>query len=189
MHIAELLIIALGFSMDAFAVSVCKGLSTPQVRLRHMLTVGVWFGGFQALMPLIGYLVGRTFASYIEAFDHWIAFVLLGFVGCNMIREALWGEEETTDDSFCVGTMLVMAVATSIDALAGGVAFALMPDANIGLTVAAIGAVTFVASATGVKMGNLFGARFRSRAELIGGIILVLMGVKLLLEGLGILSF
>ena len=189
MHFVELLIIALGFSMDAFAVSICKGLSTPKAKLRHMLIVGAWFGGFQALMPLVGYLVGTTFASYIEAFDHWVAFILLGFIGVNMIREAVSGEEEETNDCFGAKTMFVMAIATSIDALAGGVAFALIPDINIWLTVAAIGLVTFVTSAIGVKVGNLFGARFKSRAELAGGIILVLMGIKFLLEGLGLIAF
>ena len=189
MHFVELLIIALGFSMDAFAVSICKGLSTPKAKLRHMLIVGAWFGGFQALMPLIGYLVGTTFASYIEAFDHWVAFILLGFIGFNMIREALSGEAEETNDCFGAKTMFVMAIATSIDALAGGVAFALIPDINIWLTVVAIGIVTFLMSAVGVKVGNLFGARFKSRAELAGGIILVLMGIKFLLEGLGLISF
>lgn len=189
MHFVELLIIALGFSMDAFAVSICKGLSTSKAKLRHMLIVGAWFGGFQALMPLIGYLVGTTFASYIEAFDHWVAFILLGFIGFNMIREALSGEAEETNDCFGAKTMFVMAIATSIDALAGGVAFALIPDINIWLTVVAIGIVTFLMSAVGVKVGNLFGARFKSRAELVGGIILVLMGIKFLLEGLGLISF
>ena len=189
MHFVELLIIALGFSMDAFAVSICKGLSTPKAKLRHMLIVGAWFGGFQALMPLIGYLVGTTFASYIEAFDHWVAFILLGFIGFNMIREALSGEAEETNDCFGAKTMFVMAIATSIDALAGGVAFAMIPDINIWLTVVAIGIVTFLMSAVGVKVGNLFGARFKSRAELAGGIILVLMGIKFLLEGLGLISF
>ena len=189
MHFVELLIIALGFSMDAFAVSICKGLSTPKAKMRHMLIVGAWFGGFQALMPLIGYLVGTTFASYIEAFDHWVAFILLGFIGFNMIREALSGEAEETNDCFGAKTMFVMAIATSIDALAGGVAFAMIPDINIWLTVVAIGIVTFLMSAVGVKVGNLFGARFKSRAELAGGIILVLMGIKFLLEGLGLISF
>ena len=189
MHFVELLIIAIGFSMDAFAVSICKGLSTPKAKLRHMLIVGAWFGGFQALMPLIGYLVGTTFASYIEAFDHWVAFILLGFIGFNMIREALSGEAEETNDCFGAKTMFVMAIATSIDALAGGVAFAMIPDINIWLTVVAIGIVTFLMSAVGVKVGNLFGARFKSRAELAGGIILVLMGIKFLLEGLGLISF
>ena len=189
MHFVELLIIAIGFSMDAFAVSICIGLSTPKAKLRHMLIVGAWFGGFQALMPLIGYLVGTTFASYIEAFDHWVAFILLGFIGFNMIREALSGEAEETNDCFGAKTMFVMAIATSIDALAGGVAFAMIPDINIWLTVVAIGIVTFLMSAVGVKVGNLFGARFKSRAELAGGIILVLMGIKFLLEGLGLISF
>ncbi len=189
MSYLELFIIALGLSMDAFAVAICKGLATPKVALRHMLIAGLWFGGFQALMPLIGYFLGTTFSEYIEAYDHWIAFVLLAFIGVNMIREAISGEEEESNSCFGFKTMLVMAIATSIDALAVGVTFALLPDVNIFVAVGSIGVITFVLSALGVKLGNIFGAKYKSRAELAGGIILVLMGLKILLEHLGVISF
>ena len=189
MNLLELLMIALGLSMDAFSVSVCKGLATPRVATRHMVIAGLWFGGFQALMPLLGYFLGATFKEYIEAYDHWIAFVLLAFVGFNMIREALWGGEEQSDASFGIKTMFLMAVATSIDALAVGVTFALLPEVNIFAAVGSIGLITFAFSAIGVKIGNLFGAKYKSRAELAGGIILVLMGAKILLEHLGVISF
>ena len=154
-----------------------------------MLIAGLWFGGFQALMPLIGYFLGTTFSEYIEAYDHWIAFVLLAFIGVNMIREAISGEEEESNSCFGFKTMLVMAIATSIDALAVGVTFALLPDVNIFVAVGSIGVITFVLSALGVKLGNIFGAKYKSRAELAGGIILVLMGLKILLEHLGVISF
>ena len=189
MNLLELLIVALGLSMDAFAVSVCKGLATPRVTLRHMLIAGLWFGGFQALMPLVGYFLGSTFKEYIEAYDHWIAFVLLAFIGFNMIREAIRGGEEQSDASFDIKTMFLMAVATSIDALAVGVTFALLPEVNIFAAVSSIGLITFSFSVIGVKIGNLFGAKYKSRAELAGGIILVLMGTKILLEHLGVISF
>lgn len=181
--------IGLGLSMDAFAVAVCKGLATPKVKSRHMIVVGLWFGGFQALMPLIGYFVGATFSKYIEAFDHWVALVLLAAIGLNMIREAIWGDDEEVDCSLCVKAMLPMAIATSIDALIAGVTFAMDPDINIFIAVALVGAITFLLSAIGVKVGNLFGARYKARAELVGGIILVLMGVKVLLEHTGVISF
>ena len=189
MTIFELFVIAVGLSMDAFAVAICKGLSTSEVRPKHMAIVGLWFGGFQALMPLIGYFVGATFKSYIEAFDHWIALVLLAAIGINMIREALSGDEEETGCSFCVRAMLPMAIATSIDALIVGVTFALLPNVSIDAAVSFIGVITFLLSAIGVKVGNLFGAKYKSRAELLGGIILVLMGVKILLEHLEVLPF
>ncbi len=180
----ELFLIALGLSMDAFAVAICKGLATPKIRLRHMVTVGLWFGGFQALMPMIGYFLGTTFREYIEAYDHWIAFVLLGFIGANMIREALSGGEEESDSCFGCKTMFVMAVATSIDALAVGLTFALLPDVNIFVAVGSIGVITFVMAALGVVLGNVFGAKYKSRAELVGGAILVAMGIKILVEHL-----
>lgn len=188
MNLLELLIVALGLSMDAFAVSVCKGLATPRVTLRHMLIAGLWFGGFQALMPLVGYFLGSTFKEYIEAYDHWIAFVLLAFIGFNMIREAIRGGEEQSDASFDIKTMFLMAVATSIDALAVGVTFALLPEVNIFAAVSSIGLITFSFSVIGVKIGNLFGAKYKSRAELAGGILLALMGAKILLEHLGVIS-
>ena len=189
MGFLELLLVSVGLAMDAFAVSVCKGLATPNVKKRHMAIVGLWFGGFQALMPLIGYFVGATFKEYIEKYDHWIALILLSFIGINMIREAIFEKDEEASCSFCPKAMLPMAVATSIDALIVGVTFALLPDVSIGAAVSFIGAITFLLSAIGVKVGNLFGAKYKARAELVGGIILVLMGVKILLEHLEIISF
>lgn len=185
----ELFIIAVGLSMDAFAVAICKGLSVKEMKLRHMLIVGLYFGAFQGLMPLGGYFLGKQFEAYITRFDHWIAFVLLAIIGGNMIREAVGGEAEECCDSFGVRAMLPMAVATSIDALAVGVTFGFMPDVNIWFAVAFIGIITFTLSAIGVKIGNVFGAKFKSKAELAGGIILILMGIKILFEHLGIINF
>ena len=189
MDIFELLLIAVGLSMDAFAVSVCKGLSVQRLKPRHYLLTGAWFGGFQALMPSIGFLLGSAFDQYISAFDHWIAFVLLAFIGGNMVRESLSGDEECHDDSFGLRTMFLLAVATSIDALAVGVTFALLPDVHILSAVSLIGVTTFLLSAAGLKVGNVFGLRYKARAELAGGVILILMGLKILLEHLGILVF
>ena len=189
MDILELLLIAAGLSMDAFAVSICKGLSVQRLKPRHYLLTGAWFGGFQALMPSIGFLLGSAFDQYISAFDHWIAFVLLAFIGGNMVRESLSGDEECHDDSFGLRTMFLLAVATSIDALAVGVTFALLPDVQILSAVSLIGATTFLLSAAGLKAGNVFGLRYKARAELAGGVILILMGLKILLEHLGILGF
>lgn len=182
MGIVELLFLAVGLAMDAFAVSVCKGLSAKEYRLRHSLTAGAYFGGFQALMPLLGWLLGSQFESVIKSVDHWIAFGLLGLIGANMVREA-FGKAEEVNASFSPKAMLPLAVATSIDALAVGVTFAFL-DVNIWLAVALIGGVTFAISAAGVKVGNVFGARFQSKAELAGGIILILLGVKILIEHL-----
>ena len=189
MDILELLLIAAGLSMDAFAVSICKGLSVQRLKPRHYLLTGAWFGGFQALMPSIGFLLGSAFDQYISAFDHWISFVLLAFIGGNMVRESLSGDEECHDDSFGLRTMFLLAVATSIDALAVGVTFALLPDVHILSAVSLIGAATFLLSALGLKVGNVFGLRYKARAELAGGVILILMGLKILLEHLGILAF
>lgn len=189
MDILELLLIAAGLSMDAFAVSVCKGLSVQRLRPRHYLLTGAWFGGFQALMPSIGFLLGSTFDHYINSFDHWIAFLLLAFIGGNMVKESFGGDGECHDDSFSVRTMFLLAVATSIDALAVGVTFALLPDVHILSAVSLIGITTFLLSAAGLKVGNVFGLRYKARAELAGGVILILMGLKILLEHLGILSF
>lgn len=186
MSLWELFLIAVGLSMDAFAVSVCKGLSVRQVKPKHSLTAGFYFGGFQALMPLIGYLLGVNFQAMITNIDHWIAFILLGFIGANMVREALGKEEECVNCSFGPKVMIPMAVATSIDALAVGVTFAFL-QVDIVPAVSFIGIVTFVLSAAGVKIGNVFGARYKSKAELLGGIILIFMGVKILLEHLGIM--
>ena len=181
--------IAVGLSMDAFAVSICKGLATKKVGVKHMLIVGLWFGGFQALMPLIGYFLGSTFEEYITRFDHWVAFVLLALIGGNMIREALSGEEEKANDLLGVREMLTLAVATSIDALAVGVTFALLPGVNIAAAVSFIGVITFVISAAGIKVGNAFGTKCKSKAELAGGVILILIGLKILLEHLGVINF
>lgn len=186
MGIIELLMIAVGLSMDAFAVSVCKGLSLGKIRFKHMCIAGAWFGGFQMLMPLIGYFLGSFFSDIVTKGSHWIAFILLAIIGGNMIKESL-GEEEKLDSSMSAKTMLILAVATSIDALAVGVTFAFL-KVNIFLAVLFIGVITFVFSAIGVKIGSIFGSKYKSRAELIGGIILILIGVKILLEGLGVLS-
>ena len=188
MDILELLLIAVGLSMDAFAVSICKGLSVQRLKPRHYLLTGAWFGGFQALMPSIGFLLGSAFDHYINAFDHWIAFVLLAFIGGNMVKESLSGDEECHDDSFSLRTMFLLAVATSIDALAVGVTFALLPDVHIFSAVSLIGAATFLLSALGLKAGNVFGLRYKARAELAGGVILILMGLKILLEHLALHS-
>lgn len=183
MSLFELFLIAVGLSMDAFAVSVCKGLSVARVNKKHMLICGAYFGGFQALMPLLGYLLGVNFQTLIESIDHWIAFVLLGIIGFNMIREALGPNEECLDCSFGFRAMLPLAVATSIDALAVGVTFAFL-KVRIVPAVVFIGVITFGLSMVGVELGNVFGAKWKKRAELAGGVILVLMGVKILIEHL-----
>ena len=187
MRFYELLILAVGLAMDAFAVAVCKGLGTDKLQWKHLVIVGLWFGGFQALMPAVGYFLGATFEQYITAVDHWVAVILLSVIGSNMIKEAVTGEGECADASLGFKVMLTMAVATSIDALAVGVTFGLLPDVNIVAAVSLIGVITFVMSAIGVKVGNVFGCRWKSRAELFGGIILILLGLKILLEHLGVL--
>ena len=186
MELSELFVIAIGLSMDAFAVAVCKGLSVPKVKTSHSLICGAYFGGFQGLMPLIGWLLGVRFQNMIVSVDHWIAFVLLGLIGINMIKESR-GEDEELDDSFTPKAMLPMAVATSIDALAVGVTFAFL-QVSIGAAVLLIGVTTFILSGIGVRVGAVFGSRFRIKAELAGGVILILMGTKILLEHLGILG-
>ena len=195
MGLLELFLLAVGLSMDAFAVSVCKGLAMQKVTFRSAAVCGVWFGGFQALMPFIGYLLGAGFEKYINAVASWIAFVLLALIGGNMLREALSKEEENASAALDVKTMLLMAVATSIDALAVGITFACVPVeimpasqlANTAAAVCLIGATTFVISCVGVKAGSVFGARYKSKAEFVGGMILILIGIKILLEHLGIL--
>lgn len=187
MSIFELFLLAVGLSMDAFAVSVCKGLSVKKLKPRHVLLAGLYFGGFQALMPVIGYFAGSCFSDLIASYDHWVVFVLLVLIGGNMIKES-FGNEETLNDSFSVRNMLLLAVATSIDALAVGVSFAFL-QVNIIYAAGFIGIITFVLSAAGIKIGNVFGSRYKSRAELAGGIILILIGLKVLLEHLGVLSF
>ena len=184
MGIIELILMALALAMDAFAVSVCKGLATGKVKIKHMLTVGAWFGGFQALMPLIGYFLGSVFKNVLEAVDHWIAFGLLLFIGINMLIEAFSKKEEETCDNFGFKVMLTMAVATSIDALAVGISFGMLPEVNIVLAVSLIGVITFTLSAIGVKIGSVFGAKYKSVAEAVGGIVLIILGIKILIEHL-----
>ncbi len=227
MGIIEVFLLAIGLSMDAFAVSICKGLTTEKAGIGHMVTAGLWFGGFQMLMPFIGYLLGSTFASYITAIDHWIAFILLGLIGLNMIRESRsdgstedscpndvcpeidrseseedrcgesrgidclkseeggveskGGSKPAKDRPFGFKSMFIMAVATSIDALAVGITFAFL-RVNMVTAIPLIGATTFLISAAGIKIGSIFGSRFQSKAELVGGIILILLGAKILLE-------
>ncbi len=187
MSVWELFVIAVGLSMDAFAVSICKGLSVKEANWKHCSIAGAYFGGFQALMPLIGYLLGSGFQSLITRYDHWIAFVLLGIIGVNMIRESREKGEEELAPSFGFKAMLPLAVATSIDALAVGVTFAFL-QVNILAAVSFIGVTTFLFSWAGVKVGNLFGAKFKSKAEFFGGSVLILMGIKILLEHLGLLG-
>ena len=193
MSVGALLLLAIGVSMDAFAVSICKGLAMKRATPGAMAIVGGWFGGFQALMPLIGFFLGTMFASAIEAIDHWVAFGLLAIIGINMLKEALEKQEECCccadehNADLGVKTMFVMAVATSIDALAVGISLAMAGDVNIWLSVALIGATTFSFSAAGVRIGSLFGAAFEKKAQLAGGLILVLIGLKILLEHLGVM--
>lgn len=187
MSLWELFVIAVGLSMDAFAVSVCKGLSVSTPRPGHCLTCGAYFGGFQALMPLLGWMLGVRFQAMIVSVDHWIAFILLGLIGVNMVRESREETEACADASFTPRAMLPLAVATSIDALAVGVTFAFL-GVKILPAILFIGSITFLLSAVGVGTGAAFGARFRGRAELAGGLILILMGLKILLEHLGVLG-
>lgn len=183
MGIIELFIIAVGLSMDAFAVSICKGLANRKVYPKQLIITGLWFGGFQALMPAVGYLLGRQFETYITAFDHWIAFFLLAVIGANMIKEALSKDEDEVNSSFGFKSMLLLALATSIDALAVGVTFAFL-RVNIIAAVSFIGIITFAFSAAGVKIGNIFGSKYKSKAEFAGGAVLIIMGIKILIEHL-----
>jgi len=188
MSLAELLILAIGLSMDAFAVSICKGLSMPKMNWRHAGIIGLYFGGFQAGMPLLGYFLGIGFQESIQAVDHWIAFVLLSIIGFNMIKESREEEEEcSVDASIAFKVMFLLAVATSIDALAVGVTFAFL-RVSIIPAITFIGVTTFFCSVLGVKIGNVFGTRYKSKAEFAGGMILILMGIKILLEHLGFLG-
>ena len=192
MGIGELLLLAVGVSMDAFAVSICKGLAMPKATLKAGMTCGLWFGGFQAMMPTIGFFLGTLFAEAIQAVDHWVAFVLLGIIGINMLKEALEKNEECCccedhNADLSVKTMFIMAVATSIDALAVGISLAMAGNVNIWLAALLIGICTCGFSAAGVKIGNLFGAKFEKRAQLAGGLILILLGTKILLEHLGVI--
>ena len=191
MGLGALLLLALGVSMDAFAVSICKGLAMKKATLKASLTCGLWFGGFQAIMPLIGCFLGTLFADAIQAVDHWVAFLLLVIIGINMLKEA-FGKEEECSGCECadlsVKTMFVLAVATSIDALAVGISLAMAGDVNIFTAVLLIGCFTCGMSAVGVKVGNVFGSRFEKKAQAAGGIILILLGTKILLEHLGVLG-
>ena len=186
MGLVEIILTAIGLSMDAFAVSICKCLSTKDVRIKHSIITGLYFGLFQALMPIIGYFLGVNFQDAISSVDHWIAFILLALIGISMIKESR--EEGDGNDSYDFKTMIILAVATSIDALAVGISFALL-DVDIFFSSALIGIITFALSAFGVKAGCHLGSRSRSRAELLGGVILILIGLKILLEHLGLLSF
>ena len=186
MSLPELFILAVGLSMDAFAVAVCKGLSLQKMEWRHGLLAGLYFGGFQAAMPFLGYLLGVRFQAAIASVDHWIAFALLCLIGGGMIREALGKEDEDCDPSLAPAVMVLLAVATSIDALAVGITFAVL-KVDVLPAVALIGACTFAISAAGVKIGNVFGARYKAKAELLGGVVLVLIGAKILLEHLELL--
>lgn len=186
MSIVELFILAIGLSMDAFAVSICKGLSLGKIKPKHMCIAGAWFGGFQALMPLIGYFLGSFFADMITKYAHWIAFALLLYLGISMFKDGYSGECDEVDASMKVKDMFILAVATSIDALAVGVTFAFL-RVQIVPAVSFIGVITFICSAIGVKIGSIFGEKYKCKAEMLGGIILVLIGVKIVLDGLGIL--
>lgn len=193
MGMGELLLLGVGLSMDAFAVSVCKGLAMKRSSVKAGLTCGIWFGGFQALMPLIGFFLGSMFAEAIQSVDHWVAFGLLVLIGVNMLREAFSPEEdggcsECADADLSVKSMFVMAVATSIDALAVGISLAMAGDVAIFVAVGIIGVCTFTLSAVGVGVGSVFGSRFEQKAQIAGGVILVILGVKILLEHLGILA-
>ncbi|HIT71348.1 MAG TPA: manganese efflux pump [Candidatus Scatovivens faecipullorum] len=185
MGLLELVLIAVGLAMDAFAVSVCKGLSMSKMEWKKAVIIGLYFGGFQALMPLIGYVLGVGFEDKIKSLDHWIAFILLVFIGMNMIKEAFETKEES-NDKIDFKTMIILSIATSIDALAVGVTFAFL-NVNIMLAISLIGIITFIISMIGVKIGNVFGDKYETKAELAGGFILIFLGVKILLEHLGIL--
>ena len=187
MHFLELFLIAVGLSMDAFAVSICKGLSVRRLEVKHTLLAGLYFGGFQFLMPVIGWLLGYRFEAMIQSVDHWIAFVLLALIGGNMIKESFQADEELSDD-FGFRTMVLLAVATSIDALAVGVTFAFL-EVKILPAAGLIGVTTFTLSALGIWIGHVFGARYKAKAERLGGVILILIGLKILLEHLGLLPF
>ncbi|MBR4225610.1 MAG: manganese efflux pump [Candidatus Methanomethylophilaceae archaeon] len=184
MDFAAILLIAVGLAMDAFAVSLCKGMAMKRATFRSMLVAGLWFGGFQALMPVVGFYLGTSFYDLISAYDHWVAFLLLALIGANMIREGLFGEEEEVDADMGIRTMVLLAVATSIDALAVGISFAMTED-SVAAPALIVGVVTMAISMAGVKMGSLFGDRLGKKAEVLGGAILIAIGSKVLLEGLG----
>ena len=191
MSIIELLLIGIGLSMDAFAVSVCKGLGMTKLNKKNAFMIALFFGGFQALMPWLGWFIGSRFQKYIEQFDHWIAFGLLVFIGGQMIYESLKEKEEveTEGDQLDIGQLFLMAIATSIDALAIGVTFALLPGVNIWTSIALIGCTTFMISFAGVDIGFRFGNKYEKKAQIVGGVILIVLGIKILLEHLGVLPF
>ena len=188
MSLIELFLNAVGLSMDAFAVAVCKGLAMPKMSWKGAAIVGLYFGGFQALMPFLGYLLGAGFKDAISAYDHWVAFILLALIGGNMIRESREDEEESLDASLSFRSMVLLAIATSIDALAVGVTLAFL-DVPILSSVCFIGVVTFCLSLVGVKAGNVFGCKYKSKAEFVGGLVLILIGLKILLEHMGVINF
>ena len=189
MNILEIIVTGLALSMDAFSVSVCKGLSVKNVKTKHLLLCGLYFGGFQFLMPVIGYFIGSGFADVVEKVDHWVAFGLLALIGLNMIRAALFEkEDESVDASFAVPVMLSLALATSIDALAVGVTYSMSDGNNVWLAAGLIGIITFILSAVGVKFGSKIGGKFEKIASIVGGAVLVLLGLKILLTDLGVIS-
>lgn len=188
MGILEILLISVGLAMDAFAVAICKGLSMRKMNWKKAIIIGLYFGVFQAVMPIIGYYLGVSFEDLVTNVDHWIAFGLLGFIGGNMIKEALSKDSEEVNDDTSVKTMILLAIATSIDALAVGITFALL-DINLILSVLLIGIITFILSIIGVKIGNKFGVKYKNKAEFTGGIILIFIGAKILMEHLGLITF
>lgn len=183
MGIIELIILAIGLSMDAFAIAICKGLSVKKVEIKHYIITGIWFGGFQALMPLIGFILGANFVSYVSEYDHWIAFILLFLIGLNMIIESRKNEVDKKSSDFSFSTMLMFSIANSIDALAAGITLGL-ENVNIWSTILLIGIITFIFSVAGLKIGNKFGIMYKSKAEITGGVILILIGVRILVEHL-----
>ena len=185
MDYVALVLISIGLAMDAFAVSLCKGLAMGRPTVRSVIIIAAWFGMFQALMPVVGYMLGSAVYDLISDYDHWVAFALLAAIGANMIREALF-EEEDADDDISIPTMLLLAIATSIDALAVGISLA-MDGGDIWVSAAFIGVITFIISAVGVRIGGIFGSRYGRPAEFIGGVILILIGLRVLLEHTGFL--
>ena len=186
MSAVELLLLSIGLAMDAFAVSVCKGISMKKMNWKKAIIIGLYFGGFQALMPTIGYFLGSAFQSLITSIDHWIAFILLGIIGGGMIKEAFEDDKENVNDDVGFKTMIILAIATSIDALAVGITFAFL-NVNLILAVSLIGIITFIISVIGTKIGNRFGDKYERKAEMVGGIILIFLGIKILLEHIGII--
>lgn len=187
MDLVTIVLISIGLAMDAFAVSICKGLSMKKLDMKKALIIGLYFGLFQGMMPIIGYLLGKNFSDVVEVVDHWIAFILLGFIGGKMIKESLSKDDDGCTDDVSFKTMVVLAIATSIDALAVGITFAFLKNTYLVLSFVLIGVITFVLSVLGVKIGNVFGDKYEKKAEFAGGLILILLGLKILLEHLGIL--